>query len=83
MNENVTDTVQRNSIEFKKVYNSILAECISRRKHAGLTQEFMAEWLGVSRLKIIEFEKGNGGVGLLLNYADRFDIEINLKYINH
>lgn len=77
---NVQESVQRNSIEFKKVYNEILAECIHRRKEAKLSQDYMAEWLQVDRRKIIEFEKGNGGVGLLLNYADRLDIEVKLSF---
>lgn len=81
MDTNVQESVQNNSTEFKKVYNEILTECISRRKQAGLSQDFMASWLNVDRRKIIEFEKGNGGVGLLLNYSDKLDIKVKLNYL--
>ncbi len=81
--ENIHNTVQDNSINFKKVYNEIVAECVSRRKNAKFTQAFMAEWLGVDVRKIIEFEKGNGGVGILLNYADRLDIDVKLSYTKY
>lgn len=79
MDDNVRNNVQK----FKKTYTEILKECIERRKDAGFTQEFMGDWLGVSRAKIVELEKGTVKVGLLLNYADKLDIEINLKYTNH
>ncbi len=43
----------------------------------------MAEWLNVDRRKIIELEQGNGGVGLLLNYADKLDIETKFEFKKH
>ncbi len=75
--------VQNNVQEFKKVYNQLVEECIKRRQQAGLSQAFIADWLAVDRRKIIELEKGNGGVGLLLNYADKLDIETNFKFKAH
>ena len=76
MNENVTKKLQ--------VYeqcNKIVAELIAIRKQANLSQEFMAEWLGVSRKKISEFENGNFDFYLMVEYADKLsvDIEINFK----
>lgn len=84
----ITEQKVQNSVpdpvsEFKKVYSEILRECILRRKSAGVSIEFLAEWLGVDRRKIMDLEKGKIRVGLLLRYADRLDIEINLTRIFH
>lgn len=80
---NVQKTVQINVQMFKDSYNELLKECIKRRKDAGFTQEFMADWLGVDRRKIMELESNKVKVGLLLNYADKLDIEVELKIIKH
>lgn len=82
----VQESVQltkRNSAQFKKVYNDLVAECIARRKSAKLTQADMADWLEVDRRKIMQLEAGEGGVGLLLNYACRLDIETKFDFIKH
>lgn len=79
--QNVQDPNRQNHDKFMKVYREIVSECVARRKAANLSQEYMAEWLNVDRRKIIEFERGLGGVGLLLNYADRFDLEVKLSFI--
>lgn len=73
----------QNSVQFKTKYKELIAECVARRKSAGFTQDFMAEWLEVDRRKIIQLEAGNGGAGLLLNYADRLDIETKFEFIKH
>lgn len=83
METEVQESVQTNSQKFKKVYSEILAECILRRKSSGASQADMAEMLNVDRRKIIEFEAGNGGVGLLLNYADIMDLETRFDFIKH
>jgi len=83
MNENIQNTTQSNVENFKKVYSETLAECIERRKVSGMTQKGLAEWFNVDVRKIIELEKGNGGVGLFLRYADIFDIEVKLISIKH
>ncbi len=72
--------VQNNVQNFRKVYNELLKECIERRHLAGVSQQFLADWLEVDRRKIIALEKGNGGVGLLLNYADKFDIVTKFEF---
>lgn len=82
MQESVQN-LESNITMFKKVYNEILTEVILRRKSSGLTQQSLANWLNVDVRKIIELEKGNGEVGLLLNYADKFDIEIKLLFAKH
>jgi DNA-binding XRE family transcriptional regulator len=83
MNEKVQEPVQevQNNVQkFKKVYNEILKEIIERRKSAGFSQQFMAEWLNVDRRKIIELEKGKVSLGLLINYAERLDVDVKLNY---
>lgn len=83
MNENIQNTTQSNVENFKKVYSETLAECIERRKVSGMTQKGLAEWFNVDVRKIIELEKGNGGVGLFLRCTDLFDIEVNLMVVKH
>ncbi len=77
--EPVPDPVQK----FKERYAELLDECISRRKSAGVTKEFVADWLKVDRRKIYSLEKGEIKIGLLLRYADKFDIETRLTIIKH
>jgi hypothetical protein len=69
--------------KFQKVYHEIREECVKRRKSSGVSIDFVAEWLKVDRRKIMDLEKGKVRVGLLLLYADRFDIEVNLDKIFH
>ena len=75
MNENVIDMLQ--------VYeqcNKIVTDLIAIRKQANLSQEFMAEWLGVSRKKMNEFEKGDFDFKLLAKYADKLSVTINITH---
>lgn len=80
---NVQEPVQSNMQMFKDAYNNLLNECIQRRKAAKFSQDFIADWLQVDRRKIIELEAGKIKVGLLLKYADKLDIEVELKIIKH
>ena len=43
----------------------------------------VADFLNVDRRKIMDIEKGNINVGLLLDYADLLDVEVNLQYKVH
>lgn len=80
MNENVQISEQSNVEMFKNMYSKLLEDCIKIRKQAGITQEFMADWLEVDRRKIIDLEKGKIKVGILFNYADKLSVKINLNY---
>lgn len=75
MNENVTE----NTLIYNQ-YNEIVTKLIQIRKEAKFTQEFMAEWLNVSRKKINEFENGAIDFELMINYADKLSVEIELKF---
>lgn len=83
MDQNIQISVQSNVEKFKKVYNEILKECIERRKFSGFTQKDLANHFSVDVRKIIDLEKEKGGVGLLLRYADLYDIEVSLSFKAH
>ena len=78
MSENVTEKLQ-----VYEACNKIVADLIKIRKDAGFSQEFMAEWLKVSRKKINEFENGNHDFDLMVQYADKLSVEIKLYYTIH
>jgi len=83
MSENIQNLVHDNVSNFKKVYIELTQECIKRRNSSGATQKDIAQMFGVDVRKIIELEKGNGGVGLWLRYCDLYDIEIKITYWYH
>lgn len=60
--------------------NKIVTELIKIRKDAGFSQEFMADWLNVSRKKLNEFENGNFDFELMVNYCDKFSIDLKLTF---
>lgn len=76
MNVEVQNNVQR----FRKVYIDILKEVIDIRKSIPMTQNEVADWLKVDRRKIIALESGEVNVSLLLDYADKLSIDININY---
>jgi DNA-binding XRE family transcriptional regulator len=76
MNEEVQNNVQK----FRKAYTDILKEIISIRKSIPMTQAEVADWLKVDRRKIIALENGEINISLLLDYAEKLSIEINLYY---
>lgn len=66
---------------FKTAYRALVQELVQCRKQSGVTQDFLAEWLGVDKRKIISFEglkKIN--VEMLLLYGDKFSVDIKLNY---
>lgn len=73
--------VHNNVHEFKKVYKEMVTKLVTIRNQADLTQASMADWLGVDRRKIIQFEglkKIN--LELLLLYGDKLSTDIKLNY---
>jgi len=74
MNNDVTEKIQI----FEKC-NEIVTTLKSERIKAGFSQEFMADWLNVSRKKLNEFENGKFDFELMVTYADKFSIDIDIK----
>jgi DNA-binding XRE family transcriptional regulator len=60
--------------------NEVITKLIQIRKDAKFSQEFMADWLKVSRKKINEFENGSFDFDLMVNYADKLSVELKLNY---
>jgi DNA-binding XRE family transcriptional regulator len=52
----------------------------TQRIRAGFSQDFMADWLNISRKKFNEFENGKFDFELMVMYADKFSIKINISY---
>ena len=73
MNKDVTEKLQ----VFKQC-NEIVTLLIKERKESKFSQEFMADWLGVSRKKLNEFEQGKIDYYLICHYADKLSIDIQL-----
>lgn len=78
MNENVTE-----KLLIHEQCNKIVTELIKIRTNAGFTQQFIADWLGVSRKKINEFENGKFDFDLMVKYANNLSIELNIIYTIH
>lgn len=76
MNENVTEITQ---IQTK--CNKIVTDLIKIRKAAKFSQEFMAEWLNVSRKKLNEFENGKFDFDLMVRYATKLSVDIEINYV--
>lgn len=72
---NVTEKIQ--PIEICKTY---VTELIQTRKEAHISQQFMADWLGVSRKKLNEFESGAFDFELFCEYCDKFGVQILIKF---
>ena len=73
MNKDVTENIQG-----LKNYQSVVAKLIQERKESKFSQEFMADWLGVSRKKLNEFENVKIDFFLMCHYADKLSIDIEL-----
>lgn len=77
MNKDVTESV-RGNLQGLINYQSVVTKLIQERKESKFSQEFMADWLGVSRKKLNEFENGKIDYYLLCQYADKLSIDIEL-----
>lgn len=75
----ITDVTETTQIQFQ--CSKIVTELISIRKSAGFSQQFIADWLGVSRKKINEFENGNFDFELMVKYCEKLSIELQLNYL--
>ena len=77
MNKDVTESV-RGNLQGLINYQLVVTKLIQERKESKFSQEFMADWLGVSRKKLNEFEKGKIDFFLMCHYADKLSIDIEL-----
>jgi DNA-binding XRE family transcriptional regulator len=69
-----------NKVQFIEQYKKIVHEIVHIRKSIPMTQAEVADWLKVDRRKIIALENGEINISLLLDYAEKLSIEINLNY---
>ena len=83
MNEQIENTNVTEMTQARQQAINIVPVLIQTRKEAGISQSLMAEWLGVSRKKLNQFEKGKFDFLLLLKYAEKLSVEINLTHIIH
>jgi len=67
-------------LQIKGVCNKIVTDLIRIRKEANFTQDFMADWLGVSRKKLNEFEGGNFDFDLMCLYCEKLSVDLKLNY---
>lgn len=84
MNQIVENNHVQNIVQFKQVYKELVPKLVQMRSESGITQEFISDWFGVDRRRIIQFEglkKVN--LELLFIYADKFDIETTFNYKIH
>jgi DNA-binding XRE family transcriptional regulator len=79
MNQTDTQAEVTEELQIYKQCTEIVTSLVSTRKEIGLTQEFIAEWLGVSRRKINEFESGKFDFDLMIKYAHKLGMDIELK----
>jgi DNA-binding XRE family transcriptional regulator len=63
------------------IYNSIVKQLVENRNQSKCTQDTVANWLNVSRKKLIEFENLKRlDIELLCKYSDIYGIDLNLKF---
>lgn len=63
-----------------QVCKDYVTELVQTRKEAHISQQFMAEWLGVSRKKINKFENGDFDFELFCKYCEHFSINILIRF---
>jgi len=80
MNQTIENNYVTEKLHIYTQINEIVTKLIHIRKEAKFSQEFMADWLKVSRKKLNEFENGNFDFDLMVKYADKLSIEIEINY---
>ena len=74
------EQIVTNNTQIKSQCDKLVTELIACRKLSQTTQESMADWLGVSRKKLSEFESGNFDFDLAMQYADKMSIDVKLNF---
>ncbi len=72
----LTKVEVRNIVHLKEFVQKNVQQLVDIRKEAGFSQEFIAEWLGVDRRKIMALESGSLDIELICLYADKLDVDI-------
>ena len=82
MNQSIENRMVHNNVQdFKKAYKEIVLKLIECRKSSGISGESLAEWLGVDRRKIINFEKLKKiDLETLLKYTDKMSIDVTFSF---
>lgn len=80
MNQYVENNDVTKSLHIYTQVNEIVTKLTQIRKDAKFSQKFMADWLNVSRKKINEFENGKFDFDLMINYAEKLSVDIEIKY---
>lgn len=80
MNQSVENNDVTKSLHIYTQINEIVTKLIQIRKDAKFSQSFMADWLNVSRKKINQFENGKFDFDLMINYAEKLSVDIEIKY---
>lgn len=78
----VTDKKSPKTVQkFKSQYRELVLKLVEIRKESQTNQDFMPQWLGVDRKRIIRFETIKKiDLELLLLYGDKFSTDIDLMY---
>jgi len=75
------NTEMSNLVHIKSKCDEIRTHLRKHRNDSGLTQDNIAEWVGVTRKQIIEFENGSRfDIELLCNLCDKLGIDLRLNY---
>lgn len=81
MSQEIENNQVQNIVQFKEKYKEIVQNIVLARNTAGITQEFVSEWLGVDRRKIISFEKLKKiDLEILLLYSHKMSIDVKLNF---
>lgn len=75
-----TLTEVQNIVHFKDMTKQIVQIIVQNRKQANLTQNELAEMLGIDRRKIIALEAGKFDLITMLLASDILGININLNF---
>ena len=75
-----TLTEVQNIVHFKQTFVRIVEHIVQHRKQANLTQNELAEMLGIDRRKIIDLEAGKFDLNTMLLASDILGININLNF---
>lgn len=80
MNQSIENNNVTEMLPIYNQVNEIVTNLIQIRKEAKFSQQFMADWLKVSRKKLNEFENGSFDFDLMINYAEKLSVEITINY---
>lgn len=82
--ENMKDPVYRVEYErqlLEEAVDRVVAELTTARQHSGLTQQALADRLGVGQARVAKIERNHRdpGLGFVIRYAHALGYEIKLE----